>query len=170
MELTHKIQSLRERSPEQWVTLANRELPSIAAWVLVLFIAWYGAQLLWALFPGQPEFDWSRRAASTGTPVNNADVSVDFRAIANAHLFGEADAQPQPSAVVKAPDTRLNLKLRGTIAADDETIAHAIIADDSNKAKVYFVEDSVPGGATPSTTLGSSIRSCTFASGMITPW
>ncbi len=148
MELTHKIQHLRERSPEQWLALANNELPAVTAWVLVILIAWSGAQLLWSLFPGEPEFDWSRRAASGGTPVNNADVSVDFRAIANAHLFGEADAQPTPSAAVKAPETRLNLKLRGTIAADDETIAHAIIADDSNKAQVYFVEDSVPGGAT----------------------
>jgi general secretion pathway protein C len=148
VELAHKIQSLRDRSPEQWLTLANQELPAITAWVLVLFIAWHGAQLLWSLFPGEPEFDWSRRTATVGTPVNNADVSVDFRAIASAHLFGEADAQAPPSAVVKAPETRLNLKLRGTIAADDETIAHAIISDDSNNAKVYFVEDSVPGGAT----------------------
>jgi len=63
-------------------------------------------------------------------------------------LFGEANAEPPPSAAATAPDTRLNLKLRGTIAADDESIAHAIIMDSANKTSVYFVEDAIPGGAT----------------------
>lgn len=148
MELVEHIQNLRHRTPEQLLADANRHLPGVTAVVLVVMIAWYGAQLLWSLFPGQPQFDWSERAPATAAPVNNADVSVDFRAIAGAHLFGKAGAQPAAETAIKAPETNLNLKLRGAIAADDETVAHAIIADGNNQAKVYFLQDSLPGGAT----------------------
>ncbi len=148
MEIVAQFQSLRERSPEQWLADANRHLPGIVAMLLVILLAWIGARLLWSLIPGEPRFDWAERAPAAIAPVNNADVSVNFRAIAEAHLFGEAGAEPAANQAVKAPETRLNLKLRGAIAADDETIAHAIIADGSNNAKVYFVEDAVPGGAT----------------------
>ena len=48
---------------------------------------------------------------------------------------------------IDAPETQLNLQLRGTIAAGDETMAHAIIADGNGKDKVYFINDAVPGGA-----------------------
>ena len=147
VELTHTLEQLRERSAAQWLQDANRWLPPAAAWLLVALIAWYGAGLLWALFPGQPRFDWSERAPATAAAMPAQAATTDFAAIAGAHLFGEADASPPPAAAESAPETRLNLKLRGTIAADDETIAHAIIADGSNNARVYFIEDPVPGGA-----------------------
>ena len=47
-----------------------------------------------------------------------------------------------------APDTRLNLKLRATVSAEDQEFAHAIVADSAGKEKVYFIRDSIPGGAT----------------------
>jgi general secretion pathway protein C len=53
-----------------------------------------------------------------------------------------------PSAATQnAPETQLNLELRGAVAAADERFAHAIIADGSGTEKVYFLKDSVPGGA-----------------------
>ena len=148
MEIVAQIQSLRERAPEQLLADVNRYLPGLTAVLLVILLAWVGARLLWSLFPEQPQFDWSERAPVSAAQVTRTDVSVDFRAIANANLFGKAGAEPVLAQPQKAPETRLNLKLRGAVAADDETIAHAIIADGSNKAKVYFVEDPVPGGAT----------------------
>jgi len=139
---------LRERSAAQWLKDANRWLPPAAVWLLVLLIAWQGAALLWALLPGQPRFDWTQPAPVVTAALPASTGNTDFAAIAAAHLFGEADAEPPPAATASAPETRLNLKLRGTIAADDETIAHAIIADGSNSTRVYFIEDRVPGGAT----------------------
>src|SRR5690606_9822654 len=70
----------------------------------------------------------------------------------SAHLFGEPAAEvPEAMAATEdsgenAPDTRLNLQLRGAIAAADPGVAHAIIADASGNEKVYFVDDSIPGG------------------------
>jgi general secretion pathway protein C len=65
-------------------------------------------------------------------------------------LFGQAksDGDTSASAQANAPETNLNLKLRGAIAAEDSKYAHAIIADGSGPEKVYFLKDMVPGGAT----------------------
>jgi len=149
VEIAQRIEALRALPPERLLQGVNSWLPTATAIVLVPVIAWYGAGLIWALLPGQPSYDWTRKAPATAMPVAapRQTAAVDFGAIAAAHLFGEADAEPPPQTAVTAPDTRLNLKLRGTIAADDETIAHAIIVDGNSKANVYFIEDAIPGGA-----------------------
>ncbi len=47
----------------------------------------------------------------------------------------------------KAPETRLNLVLRGVIAVDPMSLSHAIIARGKNgKEEVYTVGDKMPGG------------------------
>jgi len=147
VELVTKLVALRTRPPAQLLADVNRHLPIVVAWVLIVAIAWHGAQLIWAVLPGEPEYDWTRPpqpATSTLTPPTR---DVDFRAVAEAHLFGEAGKEPEPVVTATAaPDTRMNLKLKGTIAADDETMAHAIITDSSGKSKVYFVDDGVAGG------------------------
>ena len=134
----------------QLAAVANQWLPGAAAGLLVVLIAWHGAGLVWAILPGTPEFDWSERVPVTTVPViaEPGDEGVDFSGIVSAKLFGEATAEPPPSSAVTAPETRLNLKLLGTIAASDESIAHAIITDSNKKTNVFFIEDAVPGGAT----------------------
>lgn len=151
VRIAETIESLRAQPQAALLQGANDRLPGFVATGLVLLVAWQAAGLLWALLPGKPTYDWSNRvpvSAMPVTPTDNTGAGVDFGRIAAAKLFGEADAEPPPVATVSAPETRLNLKLRGTIAADDETIAHAIIADSGNKTNVYFVEDPIPGGAT----------------------
>jgi general secretion pathway protein C len=148
VEIAQKITDLRGRPAREWIAEANRVLPAVAAVIVVLLIAWHGAQLIWSLMPGKAEFDWSQRPANIARTANpGVAADANFRAIATAHLFGEAD-MTESTEVVKAPETRLNLALRGTFAADDDSIAHAIIASGSKEANVYFVDDSLPGGAT----------------------
>lgn len=146
MELAPKISALRSRSPAQLAADANRHLPTLVAWVLVIAIAWHMAQLIWSLLPGEPEFDWTARPTAAAASVASV-TRIDFRAIADAHLFGEAGKAPPPVIATEAPDTRMNLKLKGTIAADDDGFAHAIITDAGGKSEVYFVDDAIPGGA-----------------------
>lgn len=149
MEIAQTITALRDRPTREWIAEANRVLPGALAVTLVLLIAWHSAQLLWSLLPGQPQFDWSQRPAATARTTNpGIATGVNFRAIAAAHLFGIAGADAPSQQAVSAPDTSLNLKLSGTIAADDESIAHAIIIGGDKKANVYFIDDSLPGGAT----------------------
>ena len=125
-------------------------LPGIISVLLIVGIAWYLARFVWVLVPVEGDFDWTvRPSASSNNPALSADsaTQVNFRTIVSAHIFGVAGAEPVMTRAVDAPDTRLNLKLRGTIAAGDEKYAHAIIGDGKGKNEVYFIKDAVPGGA-----------------------
>ena len=147
MDLRHKIDLLKSQSANQWLNQANEHLPNALAWLLILVIAWYLARLVWALVPLDSGFDWSVRPAESNISVSRPGAAkIDFAAIAAVHLFGQAGAEPLNTAI-DAPETQLNLQLRGAIAAGDEALAHAIIADGNGKDKVYFIHDAVPGGA-----------------------
>jgi general secretion pathway protein C len=85
-----------------------------------------------------------RAAAVAGQTADGADVE----AIAAAHLFGEAgvEAPPPRETVAELEETRLNLSLKGTIAADDAGQSIAIIADTRNEEKIYGIDDTVVPG------------------------
>jgi general secretion pathway protein C len=153
MDLVHKISSLRAaalaRPAGEWINLANQRLPGMITLSLVFVIAWFASQLLWAILPLQTEFDWGVRApvSSSLSPVLSNVGDINYPAIAAAHIFGVPGAAPViEQQTTDAPDTSLNLKLRGTIAAADPTYAHAIIADGKGQDDVYFIKDKVPGG------------------------
>ena len=148
VDLRNKLDHWRGRSPDELLAEASQRLPIWVSLALAVLIAWYAARLVWLLIPSGPAAVWEVPAGGTGAPVRMSNV--DYSALRDAHLFGEASAQDQPVAdqrVENAPETRLNLKLRGAIMANEETMAHAIIADGSGNERVYFVKDQVPGGA-----------------------
>ncbi len=126
------------------------QLPFLVSLVAVILLAWYLARLIWLLYPagGAPQWTPPAELPQSG-PV--ALAPADYASIAAAHLFGEVSAEA-PSlagdAALNAPDTSLSLQLRGSIAADDPRMAHAIIADSSGNERVYFTNGSLPGGAT----------------------
>jgi general secretion pathway protein C len=150
MDLVHKINSLRARPANDWLNAANHHVPPWSTGLLVVALAWYLAQLIWVLLPQNDEFDWSVRSPTpTSSSTQSSKGTVDFEKIASTHLFGVPGAEPvgPNSATVDAPETRMNLKLKGTVAADDPGMAHAIIADGKGSDDVYFVKDKIPGGA-----------------------
>lgn len=135
------------RSPEEFAARASEHLPFWVSLILVVLIAWYLAKLVWLVLPGATEVQWQpppQVAVTAGTGGGS-----DYSSIINAHLFGRADQTPVPVVedVVEAPETRLNLKLRATVVDQNDRMAHAIIADGSGNEKVYFLKDSIPGGA-----------------------
>ena len=135
------------------LSAANQLLPRWVALALVVGIAWQLAQVIWVLMSGSsagddviaPPIQISRSTSAAGS-------SVDVQAIANTHIFGEAD----PAEVIVAPqenienlaETRLSLTLKGTIASPEESSSIAIIADARNEEKIYLVKDTVAPGAT----------------------
>jgi len=135
------------------LSAANQLLPRWVALALVVGIAWQLAQVIWILMPGSgagdvviaPPIQITRSTATAGG-------SVDVQAIANSHIFGEAD----PAEVVVAPqeshenlaETRLSLTLKGTIASPEESSSIAIIANAQNDEKIYLIKDTVAPGAT----------------------
>ena len=141
----------RAQSPEQVVAGASQVLPFWVSLILVMIIAYYVARMVWLFFPADEEMLWMPPSAPTSSAAtrNDGTPARNYQPIVDAHLFGTASADDVE--VVEetddAPDTRLNLKLRAAVAAVDEQVAHAIIADGTGEEKVYFIKDTVPGGA-----------------------
>ncbi len=138
---------------ERTLAAVNQLLPRWVTLALVVAIAWQLARVIWLLMPGSPAGDpLTAPPTQFGTPAAAASSQVDVQSIANAHIFGEADAV----SVVETPqqthenlaETRLDLSLKGTIAYNDQESSIAIIADNSNEEKVYSIRDTVTAGAT----------------------
>jgi len=142
----------RLESPERLLAVASERMPIWVSLLFVVLIAYYLARISWMLYPSSDEPLWAPPQATDAGQLITKQVNADqqYSGIVAAHLFGiakESGAAPAPTETEDAPDTRLNLKLRATVAATETEIAHAIIADGSGNEKVYFVKDSVPGGA-----------------------
>lgn len=138
---------------ERTLSAANRLLPRWVVLALVVGIAWQLARIIWMLMPGSDVGDQLiAPPVQISRSPGSAAGSIDVQTIANAHLFGEADAEdvvvvPQESHENLA-ETRLSLTLKGTIASPEEDAAIAIIADTRNEEKIYVVRDTVAPGAT----------------------
>ncbi len=131
------------------VTAVNRVLPPLISLALVILIAWQLARMAWMLVPGSsagvavplPDL----LPASAGT----TNLSTDVNQIADAHIFGIADAAPDGElAVVSEEDdleetNRVNLTLNGTVASEIPRYSVAIISDGGNDQKVYAIGDPI---------------------------
>lgn len=139
------------QNPELLIARASEVLPFWVSLALVIAIGYFAARLTWLLVPLPSQPAWTP-PPFTGIPAASGSSGADqtaYAAITNAHLFGQPSTDADLSAVdtQNAPETQLNLELHGAIAAADERYAHAIIADSSGTEKVYFLKDTVPGGA-----------------------
>lgn len=150
MTLTDLLQRWNVQSPEAFAVRASETLPFWVSLVLVVAIGWYAARLVWLLVPGAEPAPWTPPAfTGVAAAPGGGGEQAAYAGIAGAHLFGTATADAAPSLddAQDAPETQLNLQLRGAIAAADDRFAHAIISDGSGTEKVYFLKDAVPGGA-----------------------
>ncbi|WP_126452299.1 type II secretion system protein N [Sulfuriflexus mobilis] len=86
--------------------------------------------------------------ARPAAPQHGPSAQQLAQQIANWHLFGNAGLVAVSKGPTVAPETKLNLLLRGVIASPEQVNAVAIVAD-GNKAedKAYGIGDSLPGGA-----------------------
>ena len=148
MNLSQKIARWRSYSPTELVANASEHLPFWFSALLTVCIAYYLARLFWLLMPVGGGVEWTGSMAPPSTNERST-VAVNYGSIADTHLFGEnsVNAEPVPGETVDAPDTRLNLKLKGTVATDDQSKAHAIILDGTGNEDGFFIHDLIPGGA-----------------------
>lgn len=154
MTASAKINDFSNLDADQLLRLANARLPGIVTVILVVVLGWQLASLVWSLVPGSPAGD-----PITATPppsaarVTPGGQSADVEAVANAHLFGEANPDDAVVVPLDAPteeleETRLALTLKGTMAGTDNRLTAAIIADNRNEEKVYTIGDPIISGAT----------------------
>ena len=136
---------------EQLQPLLKR-LPVVINFVLIIACAQLASEFFWMLLD-EPDHE----STAIITPVNsvntqnlnNKSQQQNFRNLSSAHLFGIADAKRAQSSTETAPETKLNLILRGVLAAQTMQMASAIIAQGTNgKEEIYGINDKIPGGIT----------------------
>jgi len=143
MELARRLADWRDHSPERWFSTICQYLPPAVTAVLVVTIAYQLATFTWILVPGHAPIAAPVARAATG----NAAHAADLNSVADSHLFGEADEQVVPvvTEVINAPETTLNLTLKGTVAIDRGGDGSAIISSNRGDDKTYQVGQSLEG-------------------------
>jgi general secretion pathway protein C len=141
-------------APGRWRELTLAHGPRIATWVLALALGIQAALIVTDLTGGKA-LKATSVPAVTAPPPPHARLNV--AAIANDHLFGSAQAQPQQGDATNAPQTSIPLVLTGIIAADDPQNGLAILGENAASAKVFAVGDTVPGGVKLHQVLGDRV-------------
>lgn len=116
--------------------------------LLIIWLAYLAAGLTWRLMPGAETLVQTvpvMTQQATGTEQATARQAPN---IARWHLFGQTiqpSAAPERREVM--PETKLNLTLRGVIAAEDPADSGAIIAAANREERYYPIDAELPGGA-----------------------
>ena len=119
-------------------------LPTLTSAVFIVLIAYLLASLTWRLLAPQPAISTNPITERPQSLTPKTQRSQHDRQIARLHLFGKTQL-PKSSEAPVAPETRLNLTLRGVFATDDED-SMAIIASGAANEKYYRIGDSIIGG------------------------
>lgn len=130
----------------------SRLLARLATLALTLALAHSLARLTWLWFP-LPPFEEPPMLAGvqgergSGAPPRGPTPENLMEAVAASHLFGMAQGpRPQTAAkAIDAPETRLNLVLRGVIVGDEKTQGWAFIAEPNGNEDRYEVDAYLSG-------------------------
>lgn len=118
-------------------------LALVASLLLVLLLAHALARLTWVILPAPGQALPPPPAAAPATQAR-----ADYRQIAALHLFGQAVQTSAPGeAPIDAPETRLNLTLRGILFNTLPELTRAIISAPGRDDEIYRTGAQVPGGA-----------------------
>ena len=140
------IYKLKSPELQHWiheVQLLQKHAPVATSLLFLMACGYVLSQLTWLLMPAQDELNTPpviAASVSTRQPVQDK-VSQ----LTQAHLFGIYQAKMTAAASVNAPDTQLNLTLKGVLAGGAK-ISFAIIALGQNGAEdFYSIGDQVSG-------------------------
>lgn len=126
-------------------------LPLIATIALIIAIAHGMANLTWRLVPMAEEQGSRQTTAGSIAGDRSNGESVDLDRLIGMSVFGDPDPEDARDSLdlaeVEAPDTQLNLELRGVLATDIPDMAMAIIASGRGEDKRYRVGDRIGSGA-----------------------
>ncbi len=135
-----------------WRALSHRRAATALSLVLAVAVGWQTGRLMWQVVPDTrasraPAAPTTTQAATSGTS-DGRDPSAQLAARA---LFGSADnggpSTPEAdAAAADAPETQLNLSLKGVYAAGAGE-GLAIITSGSGDESVYSVGDEIAGNA-----------------------
>jgi len=123
----------------------NQRLALAASLLLIVACAWLLVKVTWLFFPQNDEV--SVTAVQQDRPLLKTQTQQkSFNKLTAANIFGASDkaVAQKPE---KAPETKLNLTLKGVLAATPMELASAIIAKGrTGKEDIFSVGDKMPGG------------------------
>jgi general secretion pathway protein C len=123
----------------------NQRLAAIASLLLIVACSWILVEATWLLFPQDDETTLSLQQQNR-TPLDRQTQQNSFNKLTAANIFGVSE-KTAPSKQVKVPETKLNLTLKGVLAANPMSRASAIIAKGkSGNEDIFSVGDKMPGG------------------------
>lgn len=115
--------------------------------VLVLLLGWVSARFFWqvsSLFLDE-QISTTLINNNSFKSTQNTDQAAQ---IIKLNLFGEVNHTEkttiQAPITEAAPETRLNLKLRGIYASTDDKSSNAIIENSRGQQDLYFIDDKIP--------------------------
>jgi general secretion pathway protein C len=123
----------------------NRRSATLISVLLLIGCAHVLAQLTWMLIP-QPETVAQSVPSIPRNTAERINPQAEFQRLTQANLMGSAEAKAVATKR-DAPETRLNLTLRGVLAATPMTMASAIIAQGKRSdEEIYSIGDKISGG------------------------
>jgi general secretion pathway protein C len=136
--LADKLKSLDPAILQRYQTWLS---PALIA-LLLMACAWSLSQLTWLLVP-QAEQDAPPPAIPRATQARPATLNV--QQLADAHIFGQFQIKATAASTANAPETSMNLVLKGVLAGG-KNIAFAIIAQGKNGPEdFYSLGDQISG-------------------------
>jgi type II secretion system protein C len=132
--------------------LGDRWLRLIVLLLVLMALAQQLSLIVWQLVP-MPAMTANQKPVEIVRNAAPADSGTNFQqqanAIGRAFLFGKAQVEQKPVAVVEeAPQTQLNYKLRGVYFSPDERLSSAIVETRPNDSKHYLLNDELADNIT----------------------
>ena len=123
----------------------NQRMAVVVSLLLIVACAYVLVEVSWMFFPQDEDVSLSVQKKRPAVVSNQAQQS-NFKNLTSANIFGVSDKVVEQKQT-KVPETRLNLTLKGVLAAKPMERASAIIAQGkAGKEDIYSVGDKMPGG------------------------
>jgi general secretion pathway protein C len=123
----------------------NQRLATAMSALLIIACAYLLVEVTWMFFPQDDTAELSVQQKA-GLVSSMHAQRQSFRKLTSANIFG-VSVQSTGQKQTKAPETRLNLTLKGVLAAKPMHLASAIIAQGrGGKEDIYAVGDKMKGG------------------------
>ncbi|MEJ2143273.1 MAG: type II secretion system protein GspC [Gammaproteobacteria bacterium] len=114
--------------------------------VFIILLAMSLAQLSWRVFSVDANNN-AKRSAPAQKITSRDEAAARLSNISELHLFGKTEVAIKTDTPIVAPETRLQLKLKGVFASSNPERAYAIISDSKNQDKSYRLGSKIVGGA-----------------------
>ena len=124
----------------------NQRLAAAASLLMIVACAYLLVKMTWMFFPQDEETNLPVQTQNRALLNNKQSQQNVFRKLTAANIFGISD-NLSANNQRKVPETKLNLTLKGVLAAKPMELASAIIAKGkSGREDVFSVGDKMPGG------------------------